>query len=172
MNAFQALFDLQAERVQSDATKSIEWPLDQLDRLECLVTENRDRLRAALKRDFKTVRFEQDIEWGASRGAIAAAKAHLAEWMRPEPVELPPALRATGHRAEVRHVPYGVGLLIVPFNAPLALLVDPLVAILSAGNTAIIKASEATKATAALFEELFAAYFEPADVTVVRGNRE
>jgi aldehyde dehydrogenase (NAD+) len=172
MNAFSQAFERQQQYFRTDVTKSYEWRVEQLNRLERLVAENRDAFDAALAADFKTVAFEQDIETGGALAAIADAKEHLAEWMRPEPVALPPALAASNHHASVYHEPYGVSLLIAPFNAPLVLLADPLVAILAAGNTAIVKPSESVPATAALIERLFADYFEPEVVSVVLGQRK
>lgn len=172
MNTFQPLFDRQQDYFRTGATHPVEWRLDQLDRLSRLVTENRAAFNEALAADFKTVRFEQDMEFGGALGSILDAQANVAAWMRPESVELPPAARAAGQSASVRRTPFGVTLLIAPFNAPVALLIDPLVAILAAGNTAIIKPSEAAPSVAALFLRLFPVYFDPEVVTVVTGGRE
>jgi aldehyde dehydrogenase (NAD+) len=172
MNPFQARFDHQKTLFQGGRTRTREWRIDQLNRLELLLTENHHALTQALATDFKTSPFEQALEHGGSVGAVREAKAHLDSWMSPQPVELPAAFEQTGHRAAIYRDPYGVALLITPFNAPLVLLVEPLVAVLSAGNTAVVKPSENTSSSAALFEQLFEDYFDPAAVTVVRGNRQ
>ena len=67
------------------------WRLDQPDRLSRLLTENRAELGEAPAADFKTVRPEQDLEVGRALAAIVDARANLAVWMHPEPVEPPPA---------------------------------------------------------------------------------
>jgi 1-pyrroline-5-carboxylate dehydrogenase len=53
--------------------------------------------------------------------------------------------------------PYGVFGVIAPFNFPVALVVNMLSAALIAGNTVVVKPSEATPWTAALLGELFSA---------------
>jgi aldehyde dehydrogenase (NAD+) len=68
--------------------------------------------------------------------------------------------------------PYGVTLIICPFNGPLLLSLRPAVAALSAGNPSILKLSEALPATDELFLELIPKYFEPEAVSAVVGGRE
>lgn len=168
---FPALLRAQKERFASDATKSFEWRMDQLTRLERMITENQDELGAALAADFKTAVWDIAAELGVSLGAIAEAKANVRVWMRPIDAELPASFASKGYRARVFHDPYGVTLLIAPFNAPLALLIAPLVAILAAGNPAIVKPSEVTSHVSQALSELFLRYFEAQDVTMIRGDR-
>lgn len=168
---FPALLRAQKERFASDETKPLTWRLDQLTRLERLILENQDRLAHALASDFKTANFEIAFEVGGALGMIAEAKANLAEWMQPTEVPLPKTFAQRGYTAKVFHDPYGPTLLIAPFNAPLILLVAPLIAILAGGNPAIVKPSEVTSHVAGLLGELFARYFDPEDVALVQGGR-
>lgn len=170
-SAFRELFQEQKQRFRSDVTKSYEWRMDQLTRLERMVVENQDALKSALEADFKTAAWDTAAEFGVSLGAIAEAKSNLRDWMRPTEPPLPRAFASKGYRARVFHDPYGVTLLIAPFNAPLALLITPLVAILAAGNPAMVKPSEVTSHVAETFDALFPLYFETHDVAMVRGNR-
>ncbi len=165
------LFDRQRETFLSNVTKSLDWRLDQLGRLERMLSENERAFDQALAADFKTAWFERAMEFSGTLGVIADAKAQLAKWMEPEPASLSPRLEQRGVRAVVHREPYGNCLLIAPFNAPIALTLQPLVAILSAGNTAILKPSETTAHMAALFEDLVGRYFEPEAVAVVNGQR-
>jgi len=48
MNPFQEIFDKQKAYFDSDATKSYEWRIDQLTRLENLCNENSEALEAAM----------------------------------------------------------------------------------------------------------------------------
>lgn len=43
-NQFQSLFDAQREHFLSDATKSHDWRVDQLDRVERMLIDNKDAL--------------------------------------------------------------------------------------------------------------------------------
>ena len=45
-------------------------------------------------------------------------------WMEPAEAPVPRALAATGHKAMIYREPYGVTLVIGPFNGPLTLLID------------------------------------------------
>lgn len=170
-NQFQNKFDKQKTYFFSNITKSYEWRIDQLTRLENMLQENMAAFKEAMSSDFKTVEFEQNQELIASLGTIAEAKQHLQEWMKPEPAPLPKRMSETGHHAYVYREPYGVTLIIGPFNAPVVLLVDPLLTALSAGNNAIVKPSNSASSVASLFARLIPLYFEEEAVAVVEGGR-
>jgi aldehyde dehydrogenase (NAD+) len=68
--------------------------------------------------------------------------------------------------------PYGVALIIGPFNGPLLLLVRPALAALAAGNTCILTLSEALPATTEVLLDLVPKYFDPGVVTAVPGGKE
>ena len=172
MSKNRTLFDRQKEHFLTDRTKSPAWRIDQLDRLERLLLENEKDFREALARDFKSAWFEQGMEYYASLGSVTDAKEQLAEWMTPENVPLSKRLHETGHKGVIFREPYGVCLIIAPFNGPIALAFDPLVAALAAGNTAILKPSQASSNISTLIETLVARYFEPEAVAVVNGGRE
>ncbi|MBO9663513.1 aldehyde dehydrogenase family protein [Dokdonella sp.] len=171
-NRFGSLFEAQKARFFSDATKSYEWRIDQLDRMQRLLLENRDAFCAALYQDFGKPPFEQLFEITVPTGVIKYYRENLKELMAPQPVEIPKGLEATGNRGVVYKEPYGVTLVIGPFNAPVLLLLDPAIAALAAGNPVILKPANTTPATAALFQKLVPQYFDPRDVAVVTGGRE
>jgi len=172
MNSFQEIFNKQKAYFDSDATKSYEWRIDQLTRLENLCNENSEGLEAAMSSDFKTASQEKVFEIMAPVGTAAFAKAELKEWMKPIDVVVPKALRESGHTAKVYREPYGVALVIGPFNGPLTLLFDPAVQVIAAGNPCILKLSEGLPATSKLLLDLVPKYFDPRAVTAVSGSRE
>jgi 1-pyrroline-5-carboxylate dehydrogenase len=65
-----------------------------------------------------------------------------------------PAVQLPGERGELRYLPLGVGVIIPPWNFPLAIMVGMTVASLVAGNTAIIKPSSETPTIGAKFAEV------------------
>jgi 1-pyrroline-5-carboxylate dehydrogenase len=65
-----------------------------------------------------------------------------------------PAVQLPGERGELRYLPLGVGVVIPPWNFPLAIMVGMTVASLVAGNTAIVKPSSETPTIAAKFAEV------------------
>lgn len=171
-NPFQPLLDTQREHFLSDATKSYEWRIDQLDRMERMLSENRDALCAALYADFGKPPFEQLFEITVPTQVIHYYRENLQALMAPEPVKIPDGLEATGNRGVIHKEPYGVVLVIGPFNAPILLLLDPAIAALAAGNTVILKPANTTPRTAALLAALVPKYFAPENVGIVTGGRE
>jgi len=92
--------------------------------------------------------------------------------MKPVEAPVPRALTATGHSGIIYRDPYGVVLVIGPFNGPLLLLLRPAIAALAAGNCCVLKLSEAIKATSSLLIDLIPKYFDPDAVTAMAGHRE
>lgn len=172
MNRFRSIFDKQKDRFYSDATKSYEWRMDQLDRMERMLIENKDAFCAALYQDFGKPPFEQLFEITVPTGVVTYYKNNLKELMAPQPVAIPKGLEATGNRGVIYKEPYGVTLVIGPFNAPVLLLLDPAIAALAAGNPVILKPANTTPATAALFQKFIPQYFEPENVAIVTGGRQ
>ena len=171
-NPFQPLLDRQRQHFLTDATKSLDWRRDQLGRMERMLLDNKDAFCAALHADFGKPPFEQLFEITVPSGVINYYREHLAELMTPQQVDIPKGLMETGNRGVIYKEPYGVTLVIGPFNAPVLLLLDPAIAALAAGNPVILKPANTTPATAALFRSLVPRYFEPENVAVVTGGRE
>ena len=65
-----------------------------------------------------------------------------------------PLLQLTGEKDELVYLPLGVGVVIPPWNFPLAILVGMTVAALVAGNTVVLKPSSDTPTIAAKFAEV------------------
>lgn len=168
----EALFSKQKAYFASDATKSYEWRVDQLERLVRMLQENYQRFADASCQDFKTASQENVFEVSATIATAEFAKSQVKEWMKPVEAPLPKFLAASGHKGMVYREPYGVTLVICPFNGPLLLSLRPAVAALSAGNPCTLKLSEALLATDELLQELIPRYFEQESLSAVVGGRE
>jgi len=168
----EELFRKQKAYFDTDATKTYEWRVDQLDRLVRMLKENYERFADASRRDFKTAAQENAFEVSASIATSEFAKSQLREWMKPVEAPLPKFLAKSGHKGMVYREPYGVTLIICPFNGPLLLSLRPAVAALSAGNPCMLKLSEALLATDELLLELIPRYFGPESFSAVIGARE
>ncbi len=166
------LFNKQKAYFDSDATKPYEWRIDQLDRLIRMLKENYKRFSDASCNDFKTAVQENVFEVSASIASAEFTKSQLKEWMKPVEAPIPKFLAASGHKGVMYREPYGVTLVICPFNGPLLLSLRPAVAALSAGNPCILKLSEALPATDELLLELIPKYFEPEAFSAVVGGRD
>src|SRR5271163_13391 len=172
MNQFQKIFDAQKALFATGVTRTYEWRVEQLDRMARMIKENERRFQEALAKDFKTASQEYIFETEASAGEAQLQKSQLRGWMEPVEAPVPRFMAKTGHKAMVYRDPYGVALVIGPFNGPLLLLLRPAIAVLAAGNTCILKLSEALSATTDLLLELVPKYFDPRAVAAVRGRRE
>ena len=166
------LFNLQKAYFATDATKTYEWRIGQLDRLIRMLKDNYNRFSEASRNDFKTAVQENVFEVAACIASTEFTKSQLKEWMRPVEAPLPKFLAASGHKGVVYREPYGVTLIICPFNGPLLLSLRPAVGALSAGNPCMLKLSEALPATDELLLELTPKYFEPEALAAVVGGRE
>ncbi len=137
-----------------------------------MLKENYQRFADASREDFKTASQENVFEVSAPIATSEFAKSQLKEWMKPVEAPLPKFLAKSGHKGMVYREPYGVTLIICPFNGPLLLSLRPAVAALSAGNPCMLKLSEALLATDELLLELIPKYFKPEAFSAVIGARE
>jgi len=172
MNQFQEIFDKQKAYFDSDATKSYEWRIDQLTRLENLCNENAEVLEAAMSSDFKTASQEKVFEIMAPVGTVAFAKQDLKEWMKARRCDCAKALRESGHTAKVYREPYGVTLVIGPFNGPLTLLFDPAVQVIAAGNPCILNSPRVWPPPVRSCSISFQKYFDPPGRHCVTGSKD
>ncbi len=172
MNKFQNIFDAQKALFASGVTRTYDWRVEQLDRMARMIGENEERFQKAMAKDFKTASQEYIFETQASAGETEVQKSQLKEWMKPVEAPVPRFLAKTGHKGMVYREPYGVALIIGPFNGPLLLLIRPALAALAAGNTCILTLSEALPATTNVLLELVPKYFDPSAVTAVAGGKE
>jgi len=172
MNPYQALFDAQKDYFGTNITRSYEWRVEQLDRMSNMLSVNEKALQKAIASDFKTALQEYVFETLASGWEAGYQKSELKKWMEPVEAPIPRFLAETGHKAMVYREPYGVSLIMGPFNGPLLLLIRPALTALAAGNTCILKLSTALPATTELLMDLIPKHFDPRAVCAVSGHRE
>src|SRR6202161_3322122 len=172
MNPFQDIFNAQKALFASGITRTYEWRVDQLDRMARMIRENERRFQGAMAEDFKTASQEYIFETQASASEVEVQKSQLKEWMKPVEAPVPRFLAETGHKGMIYREPYGVALIIGPFNGPLLLLIRPALAALAAGNTCILTLSEALAATTEVLLDLVPKYFDPSAVTAVAGGKD
>ena len=153
------------------ATRSYAFRMQQLQNLQQLMSENVNAIVEALSTDLKRPELETLLaEINVVLEDIHTAKRKLKKWMKPKRVGISYTLfPATGR---IVYDPYGVVLILGPWNYPLQLLFAPLVGALAAGNCAVLKPSEMVSATSQLIAKLVAKYFDPGVVTAVLGGIE
>src|ERR1700745_2937450 len=168
-NIYKDIFNRQKAYFASNSTKSFDWRMDQLDRLARMLSEHTNEFYDMLSRDFKTALSEKVFEVNATLGTIAVTKSFLKSWMQPIEAPVPKLLAESGHKAVVYREPYGVTLIMGPFNGPLLSLLRPAITALAAGNTCILKVSDAPN-TGRLLMKLVPQYFAPEVLVAITGG--
>lgn len=165
----EKIFKKQAKKALELRTQSIGERKKKLEALRQWIKTNRVRLQEAIYADFKKPAGEVDgTEIFHVLAEIKLALQKLEEWTASQKVDAP--LTFLGTRSFVKAEPRGVCLIIAPWNYPFSLSVGPLVSAIAAGNTVIIKPSEATPHTSALIAAMAKEIFDETEVTVVEGD--
>ena len=150
-------------------TRPREFRLRQLAGLARLLEDCESQICQAIRSDLGRSEIETRIvETHLLRREIELAQKHLAKWMRPERVRAPWLLWPSS--ARIHREPFGVVLIISPWNYPLQLALAPLVGALAAGNCALIKPSEIAPATSSFLATTLPRYLDPECVQVVEGG--
>ncbi|CAN0624096.1 putative coniferyl aldehyde dehydrogenase [Burkholderia multivorans] len=140
--------------------------------LRAMLLGHADALADAISADFGH-RAKQEVllsEIWMAKEEIDEALRHGKRWMKPMRRPMNKWMRPA--RAKVIPQPLGVVGIVVPWNYPVLLAAGPLICALAAGNRAIVKMSELTPRTSALFEQLIAKTFSRDHVAVVNGDAE
>ena len=147
---------------------------DRLKRAAAMVRDNADRFCDALSEDFGHRSREQSMltDIAGSIAPIDHALRNLDRWAKPERRAVQFPLGLLGARAWVEYQPLGVVGVIAPWNFPVNLVMSPLAGVFAAGNRAMVKLSEYTPVTAALFAELAPGWFAPDELAFVSGGPE
>lgn len=162
---------IQRRFFDTGATRAYTFRQRQLTRLKAMIAENESRILEALHADLGKSKVEGYLsEIAVSINEIDYTRKRLRKWMRPKRVSTP--LFHQPGKSYVLPEPYGLALILSPWNYPFQLLIAPLVGAVAAGNCAILKPSEIAVHTEALMAELIPGYFPAEYITVVRGGIE
>ena len=150
-------------------TRPISFRLKQLKTLKQAVLDNEKKISAALWADMRKSEFEAyttEIEC-----VLCETSGHIrnfASWTRPEKVPTP--LIHFPASSYIYSEPFGVALIIAPWNYPFHLSLLPLVGAISAGNCAILKPSEIAPHTSTAIANMVRGNFDPSFIAVVEGD--
>ncbi|MDX5325417.1 MAG: aldehyde dehydrogenase [Bacteroidota bacterium] len=153
----------------SGATRSYEFRKEQLRILKAVIQKYEQEVIEALTADFRKPPFESfATEIGFVYEEINVALRNLKGWMRHKKVGSPLPLFPSSSR--IYYEPFGVSLIIAPWNYPFQLAISPLVASIAAGNVSLVKPSELTPSTAAVIEKIMNEAFAPEFISVLQGD--
>ncbi len=147
---------------------------DRLTRAAAMITDHADAFCDALSEDFGHRSREQSMltDIAASVAPIRHALKSVDRWMRRDKRAVQFPLGLLGARAWVEYQPKGVVGVIAPWNFPVNLVMGPVAGAFAAGNRVMVKTSEFTPRTAALFEEVCPEYFAEDELAFFSGAAE
>nr|XP_008508714.1 PREDICTED: aldehyde dehydrogenase family 3 member B1-like [Equus przewalskii] len=147
------------ETFSAGRTRPAEFRATQLEGLGRFLRDNKQLLQEALARDLRKPDFESEVsEFSMAQHEIHLALRNLRAWMKDEKV--PRSLGTQLDRAFIRKEPFGLVLIIVPWNYPLNLTLVPLVGALAAGNCVVLKPSEISKNMEQVLAEVLPRYLD------------
>ncbi|MFE0341153.1 aldehyde dehydrogenase [Priestia megaterium] len=171
MNNYQELTKKQLSFFNSGKTKDVAFRIETLKKLRELVVRHEDDILKAVKADLNKPEMEaKRAEVGLALSEIDFAVKNLAEWAAPKEVETPST--HAGAKSYIYQDPYGLALVIAPWNYPFQLAVSPVVGAIAAGNCVVLKPSELTPHTSSLLAKMFNENFPEEYLTVVEGEVE
>ncbi len=165
-----ALLDRQRSYFATGVTLPVEKRLAALRRLKKEIQNRESAIAEALQADLGKAPFESYMtETGMVLDELGYVEKHMPRWARPKRVKTPFAQFPA--KSFILKEPYGVVLIMAPWNYPFQLSLEPLIGALAAGNCAVIKPSAYAPRTSQLIADLIAACFPPEYVAVVQGGR-
>lgn len=153
-------------------TLDVKWRIQQLKKLKAAVIAHEEEFEQALNEDLGRSRVEAYLcDVGPIITEINETIHGLRKWARPER-HFSGLMCFPSMVTKVYKMPYGVSLIISPFNFPMLLTIGVLTASIAGGNTAVIKASSKSQACTAMLKKFFAEVFPPEFVTLIDGGHD
>lgn len=167
-----AIVEKQREFFNTGVTLNVKYRKAQLKKLKAMIINNQDKIIAALHDDLGRCVVESYFcDIGDVIMEINEYLKGTRKWSKPEKhfsgLACFPSIFT-----RVYKMPYGVTLIISPFNFPVLLSIGVLAASICAGNTALIKASSKSKATTQVLKEIIAETFPEEYITVIDGGHD
>lgn len=152
------------------ATLEVAFRIQALKNLKSCILKYESDIHAALKQDLGKSNFEGYMcETGLVLSEISYMQKHIRSFTKEKTVHTP--LAQFHSRSFKKPSPYGVVLIMSPWNYPFLLTLDPLVDALAAGNTVILKPSAYSPCTSEIISKIISECFPLDYVSVVTGGR-
>ena len=157
---------------RSGATLDVDWRVAQLKKLKESIAFHRSEILTALHEDLGRSDMEGYFcDVGAVLLELNETLHGMKAWARPEKhfsgLHCFPSVRT-----RVYKMPYGVVLILSPFNFPFLLSLGALIPAIAGGNTAVLKASSKSAASTAVLQKIIARAFPEEYVTVLDGGHD
>ncbi|CAK9808930.1 Aldehyde dehydrogenase family 3 member A2 [Anthophora quadrimaculata] len=169
MADYTSLVERTRNAFYSGKTRPLEWRKNQLKQAQLMIKECYQDILSAVASDLRRCKFETvALEVQVVEGEIKHLLMSLKEWSADDkPAK---AMVNLFDKVEIKKDPYGVVLILGPWNYPFQLCAVPLIGALAAGNCVILKPSEISPATSKLFSQIIPKYLDQECVQVVLGG--
>ena len=170
MNRFTLQLEEMKAAFAAEPNPTLEVRLDRIARIEKMIHANEEKICKVISADFG-VRHSIETrlaEFQMIYQACQFTKAHLKEWMRPQPVDTPLTLGSS--EAWIQNQALGVVGIMSPWNYPVQLALVPAIAAFAAGNRVWLKPSERCSRTSGFLANLIQEYFHSTEFCVTTGG--
>ncbi|MBU5337429.1 aldehyde dehydrogenase [Intestinibacter bartlettii] len=165
------LVNKQKEFFETGKTKDINFRIESLNKLYRAIKKYEGKIGEALKKDLNKSEFESYMtEIGMALSDLSFIKKRVKRWAKDKRVLSP--LSQFHSRSFIRKEPYGVVLIMSPWNYPFLLCIEPLIGAIAAGNCAILKVAEDSPHTSQVITEMISETFPEEYIAVVNGDKE
>lgn len=165
------LVNRQQEHFSSGRTLPVSARVNSLKRLRQVILQYEDQILQALYDDLGKGEFEgYATEIGVTLHELSQMIRKLPRYAKPKRVRTP--LTHFPSVSRLYRDPYGVVLIVAPWNYPFQLLLMPLIGAIAGGNCAVLKTSASAPATSAVTKEMLLSIFPEEYIAVVEGNEE
>ena len=167
----ETIVNSQRDFLCTHATLDVEYRIKYLKRLRECITNHEQDILVALKEDLGKCEMEGYMcEVGLTLAELSCQLKHIRKWTKKKhyKTELTNAIAKSYSIRE----PYGVVLVMSPWNYPFMLTMEPLIGALAAGNTCVVKPSAYAPATSQIIADIISETFPPEYVITVQGGRE
>ncbi|QSX05521.1 aldehyde dehydrogenase [Sedimentibacter sp. zth1] len=153
------IVELQRSYFNSGKTLDINVRINALLDLKEVLIMHEDEILEALYKDLNKDKMEGYLtETSMVIDEINYAIKHIKKWTKKETVKTP--ISQFPSKSIIYKQPYGIVLILSPWNYPLQLCLAPLVGAIAAGNCAILKPSRSSKNTSRVIEKIINEHFK------------
>ena len=164
-----SVFEKQQRFFNTHVTLEYVFRKDSLNRLEHAINTYENELINALSDDLGKSTFEAyGSEIALVKTELRYIRRNLKKWMRPK--KHPDVLINFPSKNYSLAVPYGVSLVIGPWNYPVQLCLNPIIGAIAAGNTVLLKPSEWAPHVAEVLKKMIEEFFDPEYIAVIIGD--
>jgi len=168
----QEIIKNQRSYFRTGETLSVDFRIEQLGKLKKAVLANKEMLQDALYQDLAKSPIEAYLcDIGPVITEVDEILKGLRKWAKPER-HFSGLMCFPSTSTKVYKMPYGVSLIISPFNFPVLLTLGVLAASISGGNTAVIKTSSKSAESTKALQKLISETFDEKYVTVIDGGHD